>query len=122
MTAALEGSAKGSVPARRSSQRAICEGGRSEHLAQEHREGSLYAMRGPDTTLTLRGQAAKDHAAEVARIKSAKEEAEAMQVQIRKEMREELERVKTQYLFKVAYGLPGSRTVANMIFVLALAT
>ncbi|RDX45660.1 hypothetical protein OH76DRAFT_1407837 [Lentinus brumalis] len=45
-------------------------------------------------------KAAKDHAAEVARIKAAKEEAEAMQVQIRKEMREELERVKTQYLFK----------------------
>ncbi|RPD73712.1 hypothetical protein L226DRAFT_535983 [Lentinus tigrinus ALCF2SS1-7] len=45
-------------------------------------------------------KAAKDHVAEVARIKTAKEEAEAMQVQIRKEMREELERVKTQYLFK----------------------
>ncbi|KAI0743346.1 hypothetical protein C8Q80DRAFT_831463 [Daedaleopsis nitida] len=43
---------------------------------------------------------AKDHAAEVARIKSAKAEAEAAQQQIRKEMREELERVKTQYMFK----------------------
>ncbi|KAI0779891.1 hypothetical protein C8Q74DRAFT_1199278 [Fomes fomentarius] len=43
---------------------------------------------------------AKDHAAEVARIQTAKMEVEVMQVQLRKEMRDELERMKTQYLFK----------------------
>ncbi|KAI9059125.1 hypothetical protein FKP32DRAFT_1596447 [Trametes sanguinea] len=43
---------------------------------------------------------AKEHAAEVARIKAAREQAEAVQAQLRKEMAEERERLKAQYLFK----------------------
>ncbi|KAL7281033.1 hypothetical protein ACG7TL_004335 [Trametes sanguinea] len=43
---------------------------------------------------------AKEHAAEVARMKAAREQAEAVQAQLRKEMAEERERLKTLYLFK----------------------
>ncbi|OBZ67192.1 Regulator of nonsense transcripts UPF2 [Grifola frondosa] len=43
---------------------------------------------------------AQDHAAEIARIKSAKEAAEAMQVQMQEKMKEEMDRLKTQYAFK----------------------
>lgn len=46
-------------------------------------------------------QTTKDHAAEVARIKAAREAAEASQAQLRKEMSEERERLRTEYMFKV---------------------
>ncbi|KAI0768795.1 hypothetical protein BD413DRAFT_561541 [Trametes elegans] len=45
-------------------------------------------------------QTSKEHAAEVARIKAAREQAEAAQAQLRKELAEEKERLRTQYMFK----------------------
>ncbi|KAH9917932.1 uncharacterized protein BXZ73DRAFT_53155 [Epithele typhae] len=45
-------------------------------------------------------KAAKDHAAEVVRIKQAKEQAEKGQTEARKEMHAEIERIKTQFQFK----------------------
>jgi hypothetical protein len=46
-------------------------------------------------------QTAQDHAAQVARLKAAKEEADAKQLQLQKEMKEEMERLRTQFTFKV---------------------
>lgn len=46
-------------------------------------------------------QTAQDHAAQVANLKVAKEEADAKQAQMQKSMKEELERIKTQFIFKV---------------------
>ncbi|KAI0930684.1 hypothetical protein AcV5_007334 [Taiwanofungus camphoratus] len=43
---------------------------------------------------------AREHAAEVAKIKAAKEAAEAMQVQLQKNMKEEMDRLKTQLTFR----------------------
>ncbi|KAF8070536.1 hypothetical protein FPV67DRAFT_1025596 [Lyophyllum atratum] len=43
---------------------------------------------------------AQEHAAQIAKLKSAREEAEAKQVRMQKEMREEVERMKTQFIFK----------------------
>ena len=48
-----------------------------------------------------KSQNVKDHAAEVARIKAAKEQAEAERNRVKEEMHEELERARTQYIFKV---------------------
>lgn len=51
-------------------------------------------------------QTAREHAAEVAKIKAAKEAAEAMQVQLQKNMKEEMDRLKTQLTFRVsAFGM-----------------
>ena len=47
----------------------------------------------------------KDHAAEVARFKAAKEQAEVAQAQVKKEMDAAIERMKTQFLFKVNYSV-----------------
>ena len=46
-------------------------------------------------------QTAQDHAAQLVRLKSAKDEADAKQIQMQKEMKEEVERLKTQFIFKV---------------------
>ena len=46
----------------------------------------------------------KEHAAEVARFKAAKEQAEAIQVELRKEKEAEIERIRTQYMFKVRHS------------------
>ncbi|KAH9915682.1 uncharacterized protein B0H18DRAFT_1040417, partial [Fomitopsis serialis] len=43
---------------------------------------------------------AQEHAAEMAKIKTAKEAAEAMQLKIQNEKKEEIDRLKTQYTFK----------------------
>ncbi|KAF8236475.1 hypothetical protein L208DRAFT_1390557 [Tricholoma matsutake] len=43
---------------------------------------------------------AQDHAAHLAKLKSAKDEADARQMQMQKEMKEEVERLKTQFIFK----------------------
>lgn len=48
-------------------------------------------------------QAVQDHAAQITGIKAAKEEADARQLQVQKEMRDEIERMKTQLLFKVIF-------------------
>lgn len=47
-------------------------------------------------------QVVQDHAAQITSLKATKEEADARQLQIQKEMRDEIERMKTQLLFKVA--------------------
>lgn len=52
-------------------------------------------------------QAAHDHSAQVAKLKAAKEEADAKQIQMQKEIKEEMERLKTQYTFKVCKQDPG---------------
>jgi hypothetical protein len=44
---------------------------------------------------------AQDHAAQVAKLKAAKDEADARQAQLQKEMKEEMERLRTQFMFKV---------------------
>ena len=46
-------------------------------------------------------QAMQDHAAQITNFKAGKEEADARQLQIQKEMKDEIERMKTQLLFKV---------------------
>jgi len=43
---------------------------------------------------------------QVAKLRAAKEEADAKQVQMQKEIKEEMERLRTQYTFKV-FDLPG---------------
>ena len=48
-----------------------------------------------------RMQDTKRHISEIARMQAAKEQAEAAQAQLRKELAVEMERVKTEYLFKV---------------------
>jgi hypothetical protein len=44
---------------------------------------------------------AQDHAAQMAKLKAAKEEADARQAQMQREMKEEMERLRTQFMFKV---------------------
>ena len=46
-------------------------------------------------------QVAQDHAEQIAKLKQAKEEAEAKQIALQKEMNAEMERLKTQFIFKV---------------------
>ena len=46
-------------------------------------------------------QTAQDHAAQVAKLQVAKDEADARQTQMKEEMKEEMERLKTQFIFKV---------------------
>lgn len=46
-------------------------------------------------------QAIQDHAAQIMSFKAGKEEADVRQLQIQKEMKDEIERMKTQLLFKV---------------------
>jgi hypothetical protein len=46
-------------------------------------------------------QTAQDHAAQLAKLKSIKDETDARQIQMQKEMKEEVERLKTQFIFKV---------------------
>ncbi|OAX42279.1 hypothetical protein K503DRAFT_766926 [Rhizopogon vinicolor AM-OR11-026] len=43
---------------------------------------------------------AQDHAAQIAKLRAAKDESEARQIQMQKEMREEAERLKTQFTFR----------------------
>ena len=45
-------------------------------------------------------QVAKEHIAEQAKLRAAKEAAEAMQAQIQRDMKEEMERLKTQLMFR----------------------
>ncbi|KAJ7680427.1 hypothetical protein DFH06DRAFT_1315198 [Mycena polygramma] len=45
-------------------------------------------------------KAAQDHATQVAKLKLAKEESEAKQIALQKEMKAEMERLKTQFIFK----------------------
>lgn len=53
--------------------------------------------------LTWAQKSAKEHAAQLAKFKADKEEVEAKQIRLQKEMREEVERMKTQVIFKVNY-------------------
>ena len=46
-------------------------------------------------------QTAKEHDTQLAVLKKAKEEADANQSRIQREMRDEMERMKTQFIFKV---------------------
>lgn len=45
----------------------------------------------------------QQHTAELAKLKAAKEAAEAMQAQVKQNSREEIERMKTQYVFRVGH-------------------
>ncbi|KAI1791334.1 hypothetical protein LXA43DRAFT_973179 [Ganoderma leucocontextum] len=69
--------------------------------ALEEAQNTRYAKEG-EVSILRKGmeKTAKDHSAEVARIRAAKEQAEAAQAQLRKDMNAELERMKTQYIFK----------------------
>lgn len=49
----------------------------------------------------IKPQVAQDHATQLSKLKAAREEAEAKQVRMQKETREDVERLKTQYIFKV---------------------
>ncbi|GLB37514.1 hypothetical protein LshimejAT787_0405650 [Lyophyllum shimeji] len=53
---------------------------------------------------------AQEHAAQLAKLKAAREEAEAKQVRMQKEMRDEVERLKTQFLFKESARKPPPST------------
>ncbi|KAH9929304.1 hypothetical protein B0H21DRAFT_762053 [Amylocystis lapponica] len=76
--------------------------------AQEQTQKSLKEAR--DARMAKEGEVsilrkasektAQEHAAEVARIKAAKEAAEAIQLQMQKTMKEEMDRMKTQFTFK----------------------
>ena len=50
-------------------------------------------------------QTAQDHVAQIARLRAAKEEAEAKHVEIQREMKEEMERLRTQFIFKVMLSI-----------------
>ncbi|KAI0824049.1 hypothetical protein BC628DRAFT_1323570 [Trametes gibbosa] len=65
-----------------------------ERTARYAKEGEVSILR------KNMEKTAKDHAAEVARIKAAREMAEAAQAQLRKEMAEERERLRTELVFK----------------------
>ncbi|KAI0360875.1 hypothetical protein OH77DRAFT_1418909 [Trametes cingulata] len=69
--------------------------------ALQEAQNARYAKEGEVSILRKNMEkTAKEHAAEVARIKAAREQAEAAQAQLRKEMAEERERLRTQYMFK----------------------
>ncbi|KAH9851384.1 hypothetical protein C2E23DRAFT_830696 [Lenzites betulinus] len=69
--------------------------------AVEEERNARYAKEGEVSILRKNMEkTAKDHAAEVARIKAAREMAEAAQAQLRKEMAEERERLRTELMFK----------------------
>ncbi|KAI8994049.1 hypothetical protein BD414DRAFT_576645 [Trametes punicea] len=69
--------------------------------ALEEAQNARYAKEGEVSILRKNMEkTAKEHAAEVARIKAEKERAEAAQVQLQKEKHEELERLRTQWVFK----------------------
>ncbi|TDL26276.1 hypothetical protein BD410DRAFT_784364 [Rickenella mellea] len=42
----------------------------------------------------------QEHAADISRLKAAKEQAETMKIQMQKEMKDEMERLRTQFIFK----------------------
>jgi hypothetical protein len=46
-------------------------------------------------------QTAQDHAAQIIKLRAAKEQADAKQATMQKEMKEEIERLRTQFTFKV---------------------
>ncbi|KAI0666623.1 hypothetical protein C8Q78DRAFT_1058470 [Trametes maxima] len=69
--------------------------------ALQDAEHARYAKEGEVSILRRNMEkTAKEYAAELARARTAREQAEAAQAQLRKEMAEEKERLKTQYLFK----------------------
>ncbi|CCL99869.1 uncharacterized protein FIBRA_01894 [Fibroporia radiculosa] len=81
-----------------------------EQLKQEQELTRKYLKEAEDARFAKEGEVtilrkgieknAQEHAAEVARIRAAKEAAEALQQQIRKEAKEEMDRLKTQFTFK----------------------
>ncbi|PSR73927.1 hypothetical protein PHLCEN_2v10285 [Hermanssonia centrifuga] len=60
------------------------------------------------------GQTAESHVSEVLRLQAAKEVSEAMRVHLQKEQKEEIERLKTQYKFKVSIYV-GMRRFVELI-------
>ncbi|EIW62526.1 uncharacterized protein TRAVEDRAFT_17188 [Trametes versicolor FP-101664 SS1] len=76
------------------------ENAEAKKIVQEERN-ARYAKEGEVSILRkTMEKTTKDHLAEVARIKAARESAEAGQAQLRKEMTEERERLRTEYMFK----------------------
>lgn len=59
-------------------------------------------------------QTMQDHAAQITSFKAGKEEADTRQLQIQKEMKDEIERMKTQLLFKVV--LPNLPIILSQSF------
>lgn len=53
----------------------------------------------------MAAQTSQGHAAQIAKLKMAKDEADAKRVQMQKELKEEMESLKTQYIFKVSTPL-----------------
>ena len=58
----------------------------------------------------------EEHNTEVKRLKAAKEAAEAGQAQVQKDTREEIERIKTQFTFRVRWTL--ITILADVLFTL----
>lgn len=52
----------------------------------------------------------QDHAADIAKLKAAKEAAELKQIQMQKEMKDEAERLRVQFIFKVITWVPHNST------------
>ncbi|KZT65939.1 hypothetical protein DAEQUDRAFT_490691 [Daedalea quercina L-15889] len=81
-----------------------------EALRQEQVHAQESLRRAEDARMAKEGEVsilrkgiqktAQEHAAEIAKIKAAKEAAEAMQLKIQNEKKEEIDRLKTQYTFK----------------------
>ncbi|KAI0328403.1 hypothetical protein GY45DRAFT_1255085 [Cubamyces sp. BRFM 1775] len=72
-----------------------------KNKALREAQNARYAKEGEVSILRKNMEkTAKEHAAEIARFKAAKEQAEAYQAQLRKEIAEERERLRTQFIFK----------------------
>lgn len=83
---------------------------RMEELQRKAEEAEKAAKAAEDARFAKEGEVsilrktmektAREHAANITRLKSAKEAAEAAQAQLQKEMKEEMERLRTEFLFK----------------------
>ena|ERR1700722_14628532 len=71
------------------------------HLQLEEVRQARLAKEG-EVAVLRRGieKTARDHAAQVAKLKAAKEESDAKQALLRKELKDEMERLRTQFTFK----------------------
>ncbi|TFK53914.1 hypothetical protein OE88DRAFT_1654294 [Heliocybe sulcata] len=72
----------------------------AEKTAKEA-ENARFAREG-EVSILRKGieKTAREHAASLSKLKSAKEAAEAAQTQLQKEMKEEMERLRTEFMFK----------------------
>ncbi|KAG6845895.1 hypothetical protein H0H87_000701 [Tephrocybe sp. NHM501043] len=79
----------------------VCEENKTIQVALNDALNAKFAKEGEVTILRKNAEkVAQEHAAQLAKLKSAREEADVKQARMQKELREEAERLKTQLIFK----------------------